>query len=57
MTFQFSNRLAVVDAVYSSQGFLEPPPDLKPSVWAERSVVIPIGNAVPGPIRFDNAPY
>lgn len=57
MTIHFSNRAAVADAVYSSQGFLEPPPDLKPSVWAERSVVIPIGNAVPGPIRFDNAPY
>ncbi|MBD9528665.1 phage terminase large subunit family protein [Paracoccus sp. PAR01] len=57
MTIQFSNRAAVVDAVYSTQSFLEPPPDLAPSVWAESSVVIPIGNAVPGPIRFDNAPY
>lgn len=57
MTLQFSNRPAVVDAVYSSQGFLEPPPDLAPSVWAEDNVDIPIGNAVPGKIRFANAPY
>lgn len=34
-----------------------PPPDLRPSEWAEQSVYIPIGNAVPGLIRFDNAPY
>lgn len=34
-----------------------PPPDLPPSVWAEQSVYIPVGNAVPGLIRFDNAPY
>lgn len=36
---------------------LRPPPDLPPSVWAERSVYVPVGNAVPGLIRFDNAPY
>jgi phage terminase large subunit GpA-like protein len=34
-----------------------PPPDLLPSAWAEQSVYIPIGNAIPGLIRFDNAPY
>jgi len=34
-----------------------PPPNLAPSEWAERSIYIPIGNAVPGLIRFDNAPY
>lgn len=34
-----------------------PPPDLLPSEWAERNVRIPVGNAVPGLIRFDNAPY
>ena len=36
---------------------LAPPPDVLPSVWAERSVYIPVGNAIPGLIRFDNAPY
>jgi phage terminase large subunit GpA-like protein len=34
-----------------------PPPDTDPSVWAEASVYIPVGNAIPGLIRFDNAPY
>jgi phage terminase large subunit GpA-like protein len=34
-----------------------PPPELLPSEWAERSVYIPVGNAIPGLIRFDNAPY
>ena len=38
------------------EGFA-PPPNLLPSEWAERSIRIPIGNAVPGLIRFDNAPY
>jgi phage terminase large subunit GpA-like protein len=41
----------------SALAALQPPPDLKPSVWAERSVYIPVGNAIPGLIRFDNAPY
>jgi Bacteriophage tail assembly protein len=36
---------------------LAPPPDMKPSEWAEKSVYIPVGNAIPGLIRFDNAPY
>ncbi|SMX27282.1 Phage terminase large subunit (GpA) [Pelagimonas phthalicica] len=36
---------------------LAPPPELKPSEWAEQSVHIPIGNAIPGLISFDNAPY
>lgn len=42
------------------QGALEalrPPPDLPPSVWAERSVYVPVGNAIPGLINFENAPY
>ena len=36
---------------------LAPPPDLKPSEWAEANVRIPADNALPGLIRFDNAPY
>lgn len=38
------------------EGFA-PPPNLAPSEWAERAIYIPVGNAVPGLIRFDNAPY
>ncbi|WP_218955477.1 phage terminase large subunit family protein [Acinetobacter sp. YH01020] len=36
---------------------LLPPLDLKPSDWAEKNIKIPVGNAIPGPINFDNAPY
>jgi phage terminase large subunit GpA-like protein len=36
---------------------MAPPPRLLPSEWAERSVYVPVGNAIPGLIRFDNAPY
>ncbi|MEH6833998.1 phage terminase large subunit family protein [Falsihalocynthiibacter arcticus] len=46
--------LAIVAGAF--QG-LAPPPDLKPSEWAEQSVQIPVGNAIPGLINFDNAPY
>ena len=36
-----------------------PPPEFKPSEWAEsgRGVRMPIGAAISGPIRFENAPY
>ncbi|MGE4169134.1 MAG: phage terminase large subunit family protein [Candidatus Margulisiibacteriota bacterium] len=37
--------------------FFRPPENLKPSEWAERNIYIPVGNALPGLIRFDNAPY
>lgn len=37
--------------------FLQPPPNLNPAEWAEQSIYIPAGNAIPGLIRFDNAPY
>lgn len=36
---------------------LVPPADVLPSTWAEANVRIPVGNAIPGPINFDNAPY
>lgn len=53
---QFSNIDAVVAAAKRAAQHLVPPPDILPSVWAERNVRIPVGNAKPGPIRFDNAP-
>ncbi len=37
--------------------FFRPPEKLKPSEWAEQNIYIPVGNAHPGLIRFDNAPY
>lgn len=53
---QFSNQGAVLDAVYRAGTYLVPPPDMLPSEWAEENIVISVGNARPGPIRFDNAP-
>ena len=53
----FSNFDSVVQAVRRSMSFLMPPPDIKPSEWAEKNIKIPVGNAIPGPINFDNAPY
>lgn len=37
--------------------FLRPPEKLSPSEWAEKNIRIPQGNAIPGLIRFRNAPY
>lgn len=53
---EFSNLDAVLAADARAAESLLPPPDMLPSVWAEANVQIPIGNAKPGPIRFDNAP-
>jgi len=53
----FSNSRAVIRSVRRARSFLRPPPNLKPSQWAEANIQIPVGNAVPGPMRFDNAPY
>lgn len=52
----FSNLAAVLEADARAAQNLVPPPDVLPSKWAEDNVMIPIGNAKPGPIRFDNAP-
>ncbi|MBF6723761.1 phage terminase large subunit family protein, partial [Acinetobacter baumannii] len=54
---QFTNLGAVLAAVRRAARQLVPPPKLLPSEWAEANVRIPVGNAKPGPIRFDNAPY
>lgn len=54
---QFPNWEAVVASTRRAAGNLVPPQDMLPSVWAEQNVRIPVGNAKPGPIRFDNAPY
>ncbi|MBE7043780.1 MAG: phage terminase large subunit family protein, partial [Ruminococcaceae bacterium] len=48
---------SVLEASKRAMQALIPPPDIIPSEWAEKNVVIPLGNAIPGPIRFDNAPY
>jgi len=53
----FGNQHGLNDVITKALQHLRPPPDLKPSEWAERNVYIPVGNAIPGLIRFDNAPY
>lgn len=53
----FSNPRGAVRAMNRAARHLRPPPAMKPSEWSERNVRIPIGNAIPGFIRFDNAPY
>lgn len=54
---QFGNAHGVAARINRARRHLRPPPSLLPSEWAERSIRIPVGNAVPGLIRFDNAPY
>ncbi len=54
---QFSNLRGVVAAMHRAMANLVPPARMLPSQWAEDNVRIPVGNAKPGPIRFDNAPY
>ena len=53
---QFSNLDAVMAANKRATENLKPPPEMLPSVWAEKNVSISVGNAIPGPINFDNAP-
>ncbi len=53
----FDNAAALARAFQSAKQHLRPPPNLTPSEWAETNIKIPVGNAVPGFIRFDNAPY
>lgn len=53
----FSNADGVDEAMQRALAHMEPPPDILPSKFAEDNIVIPIGNAVPGPIRFDAAAY
>lgn len=52
----FANLAGVLRADQRAVANLVPPPEMLPSVWAENNIVIPVGNAKPGPIRFDNAP-
>lgn len=54
----FQNAAAIRRAARRSQRkFLKPPVKMLPTEWAEKNVRIPVGNALPGLVRFDNAPY
>jgi len=54
---KFGNVEGLRKAVNNAAHHLQPPPDLQPSEWSEQNIRIPVGNAVPGLIRFDHAPY
>lgn len=54
---QYSNPEGIRRSIDRARVFLRPPPNYTPSEWAEANIRIPMGNAIPGPIRFDNAPY
>lgn len=53
----FSNDSGILAAIGRANEFLIPAEDVLPSKYAEENIVIPVGNAVPGPIRFDAATY
>lgn len=54
---QFANPTGIARAISRAITHLVPPPDILPSEFAEQNIEIPVGNAVPGPIRFDAAAY
>ena len=56
MTLEQDIAAVFLEPVPGANGVLVPPPDMLPSVWAEKNIHIPVGNAIPGPINFDNAP-
>lgn len=56
-TEQFANEAGIRASVQRAQAMFMPPPNMKPSEWAQHSVRIPEGNAKPGPYRLANAPY
>ena len=54
---KYANPEGITKAWRAAVEFLRPPPDYTPAEWAEANIKISLGNAIPGPIRFDNAPY
>jgi len=56
-TTDLSNRDGIHKAIKAAFKHLKPPPKRLPSEWAEEKCRIPSGNAIPGPVRFANAPY
>jgi len=53
----YSNVAGISRVWNKSKSFLRPPEKLTPSQYSEKSIKIPIGNAISGYIRFANAPY
>lgn len=57
MIENLQNTEKVLEAAQRAMSNLIPPADMLPSQWAQKNVRIPVGNLIPGPINFDNAPY
>lgn len=57
MTNKYANPKGVMKAIRNAEQFLVPPPDYTPVEWAEANIKIPLGNAIPGPLRFSNTPH
>ena len=57
MQTDLSNKAGITKALSKAFKHLKPPEKLLPSEWAELHCRIPAGNAIPGPVRFANAPY
>jgi phage terminase large subunit GpA-like protein len=52
-----SNPQGIRSATKAGLKYLKPPEKLLPSEFAEKHLRIPAGNAIPGPVRFRNAPH
>jgi phage terminase large subunit GpA-like protein len=57
MPLDLSNEDGLRSTIARARRYVIPPPELLPSEWAEAHVRIPQSNALPGPMRFRNAPY
>lgn len=53
----YTNVEGIAAAIRAQVMHIRPPEILRPSDWAEKHVRIPEGNAIPGLVRFRNAPY
>ena len=56
-TTDYANSDGIRSAIRKTVRLIRPPERLSPTDWAERHVRIPAGNAIPGLVRFRNAPY
>jgi phage terminase large subunit GpA-like protein len=54
---QFNNSAGLLRAEREAKEYIRPPREMKPTTFSEQNIVIPVGNAVPGPIRFEAAAY
>lgn len=53
----YANAEGVEKAVGQGWRNFRQPERISPSKWAEQNVYVPVGNAIPGLVRFRNAPF